>query len=144
MILTALVAGAAAGATEAAGQAVKDGYAALKSLFVSKLGGKAEVEDALERVEKKPDSEARQAVLKEELETAEAQKDDELIKQAEAFLKLLEEKGVGPGATQVTVIGSGAAAVGKGAVAAGEGGVAIGGDVEGGIHIGGRREEDEQ
>ena len=42
-----------------------------------------------------------------------------------------------PPEIQVTVPGSGAAAVGEGATAAGAGGVAVGGDVQGGIHVGG-------
>jgi hypothetical protein len=48
-----------------------------------------------------------------------------------------------PPAVQVSVTGSGAAAVGEGATAAGAGGVAVGGDVQGGVHISGRKETDE-
>ena len=47
------------------------------------------------------------------------------------------ELAAGPPAVQVTVSGSGSAAVGEGATAAGAGGVAVGGDVQGGIHVGG-------
>jgi len=43
---------------------------------------------------------------------------------------------------QATVTGSGAIAHGAGAVAAGAGGVAVGGDVEGGIHMPGRKEDE--
>ena len=79
MILTALVAGAAAGATEAAGQAVKDGYAALKALVVSKFGKQSSVEGALNGVENSPDSKIWQEALKEELAKVQADKDHACI-----------------------------------------------------------------
>ena len=44
---------------------------------------------------------------------------------------------------QAELHGSGAIAQGPGAVAAGAGGVAVGGDVQGGVHISGRKEKDE-
>jgi hypothetical protein len=44
----------------------------------------------------------------------------------------------GPRAVQVNLTGSGAAAVGGRATSAGAGGVAVGGDVHGGIHVGGK------
>jgi hypothetical protein len=47
-----------------------------------------------------------------------------------------------PPEIQVTVSGSGAAAVGEGATAAGAGGVAVGGDVQGGIHVGGEERDE--
>lgn len=42
---------------------------------------------------------------------------------------------------EAVLLGSGAIAQGPGAVAAGQGGVAVGGNVEGGIHIGGRAKD---
>jgi hypothetical protein len=132
-IVAALAAGAVAATTDVAAQAVKDGYAAFKGLLVSKLGDKSDVADALDSVENKPDSEARQAVLKEELETAEVGQDAELVQGAQALLDLLKEHGLAAGPSyQATLSGSGAIAQGEGAVAAGERGVAIGGDVTGG------------
>jgi hypothetical protein len=116
---------------------------ALKALIVRKFGEKADVAGAVEVVEKKPDSEARQAVLREELETAEAAQDAEVVQQAQALLDLLKQHGLTAGPSyQATVIGSGAIAQGPGAVTTGEGGVAVGGDVQGGIHID-RKEKDE-
>jgi len=142
MIVTALAAGAAATAKDVAGQAIRDGYAGLKALLIRKFGSQADVEDALQSVEQKPDSEPRQDVLKEELAAAKADQDTELVKQAQTFLELLKKQGLVSGtAYQVSVTGPGSAAVGPGAVSAGAGGVAVGGDVEGGIHIGDVRDK---
>ena len=130
VIISALTAGAAASAKDVVGQAVKDGYAGLKALIVRQFGQKADVEAALEGMEKKPDSQARQGVLKEELETAGAAQDAEVIRQAQALLDLLKQHGLVSGPSyQATLKGSGAIAQGEGAVAAGAGGVAVGGDV---------------
>jgi len=136
VIISALTAGAAASAKEVVAQAVKDGYAGLKALVVRKFGQKGDVEAALEGVEKKPDSEARQAVLREELEVAGVAQDAEVVRQAQALLGLLKQHGLVTGPSyQATLSGSGAIAQGPGAVAAGERGVAVGGDVQGGVIV---------
>ena len=132
VIISALTAGAAAAAKDVVAQAVKDGYVGLKALIVRRFGQKADVKDALKGVEKKPDSEARQAVLKEELKAAGAAQDAEVVRQAQALLELLKQHGLVSGTTyKATLVGSGAIAQGPGAVAAGERGVAVGGDVTG-------------
>lgn len=130
MIVAAVVAGAVAATKDVAGQAVKDGYAGLKNLLVRKFGEKADVAGALEGVEKKPNSKARKAVLKEELENAQVGQDPEVVQQAQALLGLLKEHGLAP-SYHAEVHGSGAIAQGEGAVAAGERGVAVGRDVTG-------------
>jgi hypothetical protein len=126
MIVTALVAGAVAATKDVATQAVKDGYEGLKTLIVRKFGEKADVVNALENVEKKPDSEARKAVLKEELETAGASQDAEVVQKAQALLDLLKEHGL---AYHAEVHGSGA-------IAAGARGVAAGRDIRGRVITG--------
>jgi len=132
VIISALTAGAAAAAKDVVAQVIKDGYAGLKTLVVRRFGQKGDVETALEGVEKKPDSEARQGVLKEELEKAGAAQDTEVVRQAQALLALLQEHGLVSGPSyQATLKGSGAIAQGPGAVAAGAGGVAVGGGVTG-------------
>lgn len=144
IIVGALIAGAGAAAKDVAGKAVKDAYQGFKALVVRKFGGQADVEDALAGVEKKPDSEARQNVLKEELTTAGAAQDSELVRQAQALLELLKEDGLISDATyQATVTGSGAVAQDH-SVAAGQGGVAVGGNVEGGINVGGGADKDKE
>jgi len=134
MIVTALVAGAVAATKDVATQAVKDGYEGLKTLVVRKFGGKADVAGALASVEKNPGSEARKAVLKEELENAQAGQDADVVGQARALLDLLKAHGLAP-SYHAEVHGSGAIAQGEGAVAAGERGVAVGGDVRGGTIV---------
>ena len=132
VVVTALVAGAVAAAKDVAAQAVKDGYAALKGLVVRKFGSKPDVADAVQKVEQKPDSKGRQETLKEGLTAAGADKDEELLKQAQALLDLLKQHDPATLATySATLTGSGAIAQGTGAVAAGAGGVAVGGSVSG-------------
>jgi len=144
IIVAALVAGAAAATKDVAAQAVRDGYNGLKALVVRKFGQKADVAPALVALEKKPDSGARQEVLKEELTTAGAGEDAEVVQQAQRLVDLLKEQGLITGPSYQAVLhGSGAIAQGPGAVAAGSGGVAIGGDVRGGEVRGGEASGDD-
>jgi len=136
VILTAVVSGAAAAATDLASQAVKDGYAAIKNLIASKFGKQPNVEGALNGVEGNPESEVWQAALKEELAKIKVEQDQQLVQQAQALLDLLNKEGFVSGPSyRATVSGSGAIAQGEGAVAAGERAVAIGGSVQGGVII---------
>lgn len=132
LIVTALVTGAAAAAKDVGGEAVKNAYGGLKTLIASRFGTKANVEAAMASIEQKPDSDNRKGVLKEELEVAGADKDAELLKQAQALIELLEKNGVQPSISYAaTNTGSGAIAQGAGAIAAGQGGIAAGGNVSG-------------
>lgn len=132
-LFTALIAGAAAGATTAASQAIKDAYVGLKQLVLNIFGAAAPVASAIQQLEAKPDSEGRKLILKEELETAlptsSPAAQQALLTHAETLLALLKASGH-PGATyNATNTGSGALAQGTGAVAAGQGGIAVGGNV---------------
>ena len=144
LIVSAVVAGAALAAKDVAVQAVKDGYAGLKKLIVGKFGGGAQA--AVEQLEqqakapKTPENEqvkqAWESALKATLTAAHAESDQELVKQAQSFMDLLKQHGLGDRTTySATVTGSGAIAQGPGATAAGERGVAIGGSVTGGTII---------
>ena len=136
IIVSAVVAGAAAAATDVVSDAIKDGYAGLKALIQRKYQDKEDVRDALEGVEKKPESGGRQQTLKEELEAVEVHQDSEVLEEAQKLLDLLKEHGVETGITyQAEVHGSGAIAQDH-SVAAGEGGIAVRGDVKGGIILG--------
>lgn len=138
-ILTVLL----AAGKEVAKKAIKDAYEGFKSLLIRKLGGKADVEGALMQVEKNPDSEARHAVLKEDLAKAGAAQDAEVVQEARALLELLKQEGIISSQTyQAKLEGSGAIAQGPGAVAAGEGGIVISGDVGGGVQVSGSPTDD--
>lgn len=139
-IVAALVAGAVAATQEVAGSVIVDAYTGLKALIARRLGGQPDLADALDKVEAKPDSQARRDVLQEELEAAGADRETEIVEQARALLALVKEQGGAPSVSyHAEVRGSGAVAQGPGAVAAGEGGVAVGGNAKGGIHMGGIR-----
>ena len=86
LILAALVAGATAAAKDTAGVAVKDAYEGLKNLIKQKFGDKTDLVDAVDKLEKKPDSEARKATVKEEIETAKVAGDAEIRKLAQDLL----------------------------------------------------------
>jgi hypothetical protein len=72
MIVAAVAAGAAAGLKPTAEQAIKDAYAAVKSLL------KRRYDVSVEGLEKNPDSDMRQGVVREDLEAAAAADQPEL------------------------------------------------------------------
>lgn len=74
---------------EVSAQAIKDLYAAAKLRLKGRLAGKPEATDALERAETKPESEARQAVLREELDGTDLSADLELTHLAAHLARLL-------------------------------------------------------
>lgn len=138
LIVSAVALGAAAAAKELVPQAIKDAYAGFKALLVRKFGGAANVEDAVKKVEDKPESEGRKAVLQEEIEAAKPAIDPELLAKAEALLKQLQEAGQAPAGVSytATLTGGGAIAQGPGARAAGQGGVIVDGGNSGNINTG--------
>ena len=84
LILTAL----ATGATKAAGEAVPDVYKGLKTLIQKKFAGKPEAEMALTKHEEKP--EVWKEPLKEALAESGIDKDEEILKAAQALLEQLK------------------------------------------------------
>ena len=126
LILAAVAAGAAAAAKDTAGQVVKDGYTALKGLIVRKFGRKGAAATALDQLERKPESEARIAVLQEELTEAGAGQDAELLQEAEKLLALLKKHDLGPASgPHAEVHGDGAIAQGVEIVPALENGIPV-------------------
>ena len=74
--------------------AVTDAYSSrlsLKTLIVRKLGNKSDVANAIDQLDKKPDSKGRQATLQEELDEAGVENDAEIAALARALLDLLKE-----------------------------------------------------
>jgi hypothetical protein len=136
VITLALVSGAALGAQSVAAQAVKDAYTGLRALIIRKTKEKkdTEVAEAIEGVEKRPNSKNREGVLREEVAAAKLDQDSEVVEKARALLALLKVQA--PATYHAVVEGSGAVAQGDGATAVGERGVAVSGDVGGSINTG--------
>jgi hypothetical protein len=86
-IVSAVAAGAAAGASEVATSAIKDAYAGLKRLIAD---GYRNVAPFVDAVEADPASKPEQTVLAKELDQAGAAKDDELKAAAQALLDAIE------------------------------------------------------
>ena len=86
IILTALVAGAAAGLKPTVEQVVKDAYEGIKVLIKRKY---AQV--SVDTLEGDPASEARKSVVREDLQKANAGEDAELLLQAKAVLDAVRE-----------------------------------------------------
>jgi hypothetical protein len=104
LIVTALVAGAAAGGKGVASEAVKDAYAGLKALVKQRLAGRPDGETALERHETKPEQWG--PVLQGELVEADAPADSALIEAAKRVLELADPAGSQSGKYLVDVRGA--------------------------------------
>src|SRR3954471_15536672 len=86
LIVMALASGAAAGLKPAAEQAVKDAYAAVKSLIQRKYAG-----IDLGQLERRPDSEAKRSSVAEDLKDAGAAQDQELLDGAKTLMDAVEQ-----------------------------------------------------
>lgn len=87
IIVTALVLGAAAGLEPTAAQAVKDAYAGVKRLIQDRYD-----RVTVEMLENDPTDEARREIIKTDLEKAGAAQDEDLLRQAQALLDLIEKQ----------------------------------------------------
>ena len=103
-ILAAVSAGVTTGATKVGEQANFDSYTKLTELLGKKFGTKSKVVNAVKELDANPKSEARKAVVKEEVSAAKANRNRELLKIANSLLKRIETL---PGGTQIiqTAIG---------------------------------------
>lgn len=106
LLITALVTGLSAGLTDVAQKAVGEVFNAFNARLQQKIAGHPDAENALQAVESKPESQARQAVLKEELESLEAQKDAQLLGLAQAVLQTADPDGAQAGKYKIAVSGS--------------------------------------
>jgi len=86
-IMTAIISGAIASAKPSTEKVISDLYEGLKSIIQHKYGNVS-----LEAVEKKPNSEAKQASLREDLLEASVGEDNELLQQARLLLQAISEQ----------------------------------------------------
>ncbi|MEH2405796.1 hypothetical protein [Nostoc sp.] len=77
---------------------IEDGYNALKNAFKKKLGEKSDLINAVDGLEKKPDSEGRKATLQEEVEIAKVNDDPEILQLAQYLLDKIKEQ---PGGQEI-------------------------------------------
>jgi hypothetical protein len=104
LIIAALATGAVAAAKDTASQVVKDTYQGLKVLIQRKFAGKPDAESTLAKYENKP--EVYREPLRDELNQATADKDEELIKAAQKLMALLDPKQAAKGKYNVQVSGN--------------------------------------
>ena len=86
LVLTAIL----GALTKLSDTAVRDAYEGLKDLIRRKFGGDSAIADAVDGVEKKPDSEARKGLLKEELADGEVDRHPELLAAAKALIDAVQ------------------------------------------------------
>jgi hypothetical protein len=110
--LTLLTNALVAGLSNVAKDAVKDSYNALKQYLQRKISNNNGAQEALKSLEKNPASEARQAVVKEELGDAGLANDAELIALARSILERADPAGASLGKYNVTVTGGQVGAIG--------------------------------
>lgn len=101
LILAALAAGAAAAAKDTTSQAIRDAYAGLKSLVQKRFANKPEAEMALTQHEKKP--EVWQEPLKDALAETGANQDEEIIRQAQQVMKLVNPQQASQGKYNIQI-----------------------------------------
>jgi hypothetical protein len=125
-ITAALVAAIAAGATQVGKSAVVDSYNGIKALIKKKFG-KTDLPAAIESLEKKPESKSRQGMVQEEVESAHADKDPEILGTVQALIDALKSTPEGQkviGKYNLNIQGSDVGVIGDKA------------DIKGGIHFG--------
>lgn len=77
---------------------IEDGYNALKNALKKKIGEKSDLINAVDGLEKKPDSEGRKATLQEEVEIAKVNDDPEILQFAQDLLDKIKEQ---PGGQEI-------------------------------------------
>ena len=103
-IVAAISSGAISGATKVGEQVISDAYGKLKELLGKKFGAKSQVVKAVKELEANPKSTARKEVVKEEVAAVKADKDLDLLKAAQALLKVIKAR---PGGEQIVQMAMG-------------------------------------
>lgn len=70
---------------------IKDAYLAFKTALQNKYGTSSELAAAVDKLEQKPESPARQAMLQEEVASSGAAQDENLLQLANALIEQLRE-----------------------------------------------------
>ncbi len=69
---------------------IKDSYTALKSVLKKKFGNESDLVDAIENLEKRPDSKGRKATVEEEVERAKVNDDPEIKSLVQELLNKIQ------------------------------------------------------
>jgi len=125
--LTAGIAGAASSATEVGKKVIVDAYDALKAALKKKFGDDGDLVEAVEALEKKPESTGRQTTVQEEVAAANVADDPELKQLAQALIEALQSTPEGKKAVGKYVVDARGAQVGV---------IGDGAKVDGGMHFG--------
>ena len=80
--------------------AINDAYQALKAALQKKYGVESDLLDAVNKLEKKPESDSRQGVLEEEVKVTDISNDKEILKLAQALLEEVKSHPGGEGRIQ--------------------------------------------
>ena len=113
LILEALAAGAVAAVKETAGNAIKDGYAALKAAIKNAWTGSDDSAEVLLN-EYENDPEIYQTPIETKLRQQGLDKNDEIIAKADALMKQVDPEGHAAGKYVLTIANSGNLQVGDG------------------------------
>ena len=87
--ITTAIVGALANLSQ---DAIKDAYGTLKAALKKKFGSESDLVDAVDKLEKKPDSEARKATVREEVEITKLNDDPKIIWLAQDLLDKIKEQ----------------------------------------------------
>lgn len=86
--------------------AVRDAYDGLKSLLARKFGARHAVLEAVDQLERKPDSAGRRATLQEEVGSSQAAGDPDVLAAAQRLLESLQRISGSPVTVQQKVTGN--------------------------------------
>jgi hypothetical protein len=92
-ISAAIIAAVAAGLGQTTKTAIADAYQALKGLLGRHFGGDSDVVKAVDTLEEKPDSKARQNMVEEEIAATDAASQPEIVAAAQELLERVKEAG---------------------------------------------------
>ena len=71
-------------------QVIRASYTALKGMIVKKFGKSSEIVDAIDKLEKNPNSIGRRETLKEEISDSQANQDEDIKKAAEILIEKIK------------------------------------------------------